>query len=79
MRCTEPLSLPSDKQVDISAKLAGSSHPFRMRLAFLLFPVVSLADSLNHRLQIYYPFGISKAVSRRSRVVRATVPACAIL
>jgi hypothetical protein len=27
---------------------------------FFAFPVVSLADSLNHRLQLCYPFGISE-------------------
>ena len=28
------------------------------RLAFFALPVVTLADSLYHRLQIRYPFGI---------------------
>jgi len=34
-----------------------------MRLAFYILPVVSLADSLYHRLQIRYPFGIKISVS----------------
>jgi hypothetical protein len=34
----------------------------RDALPFYAIPVVSLADSLYHRLQIHYPFGIKCAV-----------------
>jgi len=33
-------------------------HPFRMPLSFPIIPVVSLADSLCHRLRLLYPSGI---------------------
>jgi hypothetical protein len=36
----------------------SSWHPSGMPLVFFFFPVVALADSRYHRLQIRYPFGI---------------------
>ena len=50
-----------------------SWHPSGMHPLFFRIPVVSLADSLYHRLQLRYPFGIKTGLSQRPQVVRAAV------
>ena len=38
-------------------------HPAGVGSLWRVFPVVSLADSLNHRLRCWHPYGMAKALS----------------
>jgi hypothetical protein len=52
---------------ETSAKVAESWHPSGVRTFFLLGPVVSLADSLYHRLRLLQASGLLKPESEFRR------------